>query len=91
MHATGPHRFVIDRFDSFDQLYDALQTRTVPRSAPGGVVRVHPGRFSERGITEVIEARRRVGEFGLTLTLTPAVGIECVELRRAVREAEIAR
>ncbi|MGH7720209.1 MAG: hypothetical protein ACREON_15375 [Gemmatimonadaceae bacterium] len=70
--------FYTDRFDSLEQLFDALQMLDIA----GGVVRVHPGHFADRGITHLMETRARMNERGLRLIVTPAVGLECVELRR---------
>jgi hypothetical protein len=70
--------FFTDRFDTLDHLFDALDTLEFG----GGVVRVHPGHFAEGGITQLMATRERMNARGLRLIVTPAVGMECVELRR---------
>jgi len=74
-----------DRFDSLEQLYEALTAHRLPRVRGGGTVRVHPERFVRSGIAGILDARRQVGAHGLVLALTPAVGVETVELRYAAR------
>jgi hypothetical protein len=76
-----PHRPHVTRFPSLALLFEALERRAVPAVEAGGAVRVHPSQFAERGVLGLLEARRRVGAHGLALVLTPAVGVECVEVR----------
>ena len=79
-----PHDPLVRRFESLEQLYTALRTHAVPNLRGGGTVRVHPACFANSGITGILEARRRVGNYGLVLALTTAVAPGCVELRYAL-------
>jgi hypothetical protein len=69
------------RFATLDQLCEALSTHAIPAVRSGGVVRVNPLLFAEGGIAHLLEARRRVGTYGLVLVMTFAVQIDRVELQ----------
>ena len=71
----------VSRFPSLERLFEALERHTVPSVESGGTVHVHPSQFAQRGVLDLLQARQRVGEYGLALVLTPAVGVECIEVR----------
>ena len=71
----------VSRFPSLERLFEALERHTVPAVESGGTVHVHPSQFAQRGVLDLLQARQRVGEYGLALVLTPAVGVECIEVR----------
>ena len=72
---------VIERFDSLDALFQALDNQTTLKPPYGGTARVHPALLPEKALADYIAARRRLEAFGLRLVLTPAVGPGSVELR----------
>lgn len=76
-------RLEVSHYGSLEELYQSLEPHQQVGPRPG-VVRVNPARFLERGVVEVIETRARLGDYGLALVLTPAVGLDCVELKRLV-------
>ncbi len=76
-------RLEISQYTSLEELYNTLEPARASGPRPG-VVRMNPARFLERGVVEVIETRAKLSDFGLALVLTPAVGLDCVELKRLV-------
>ena len=76
-----PERPNVTRFPSLERLFEALERNTVPALESGGTVHVHPSQFAQRGVLDLLQARQRVSEYGLALVLTPAVGVECIEVR----------
>jgi hypothetical protein len=76
-------RLEVSQYGSLEELFTTLEP-TKDRGPRPGVVRMNPGRFVERGVVEVIETRSKLSDFGLALVLTPAVGLDCVELKRLV-------
>ncbi len=76
---------VIGSFSSLDELYDELDGQSPPELPHGGSVRVHPRLLPEQAINAFVAARIRLEQSGLRLILTPAVGMQCVELRRHTR------
>jgi hypothetical protein len=76
-------RLEVSRYGSLEELYSELEPHGEIGARPG-VVRMNPGRFMERGVVEVIATRAKLSDFGLALVLTPAVGLDCVEVKRLV-------
>jgi len=76
---------VIERFESLDALFQALNDQTTPKPPYGGAVRIHPALLPEKALADYIAARRRLEVFGLRLVLTPAVAPGSVELRGYTR------
>ena len=73
---------MVARYDSLEELFEALAIGAVPPLPHGGYVRVHPEALPERGLTDYLAARQRLAWFRLRLVVTPAVGPHAVELRR---------
>jgi hypothetical protein len=71
----------VHRFTSLDELYKALSTHAVPAVRSDGVVRVSHLTFAERGLAHLLDARRRVGTYGLVLVITPTLVTGVVELQ----------
>ncbi len=76
---------VIERFESLDALFQALDDQTTLKPPHGGAVRVHPTLLPEKALADYIAARRRLEPFGLRLVLTPTVDPGSVELRGYTR------
>ena len=76
-------RLEVSRYGSLEELYNSLGPQEDLGPRPG-VVRMNPALFLERGVVEVIETRAKLSDYGLALVLTPAVGMNCVELKRLV-------
>lgn len=76
---------VIGSFSSLDELFDELEGQYPPVLPHGGSVRLHPQLLPEQAIGAFVAARVRLEQRGLRLILTPAVGMQCVELRRHTR------
>ncbi|HJR40582.1 MAG TPA: hypothetical protein VJ812_00750 [Gemmatimonadaceae bacterium] len=76
-------RLEVSRYGSLEELYSSLGSHGEVGPRPG-VVRMNPALFLERGVVEVIETRAKLSDYGLALVLTPAVGLDCVELKRLV-------
>ncbi|MFN2398681.1 MAG: hypothetical protein ABR543_08625 [Gemmatimonadaceae bacterium] len=82
---------VVGRFESLDELFDTL-VGLPDRSMPyGGVVRVHPSAFEQKGVMALVATRQRAQAFGLTLLVTPAISEDRVELRQYVRAGTVPR
>lgn len=82
---------VVGRFESLDQLFDTLVAQPGQSMPYGGVVRVHPNVFEQKGVMALVATRQRAQAYGLTLLVTPAISEDRVELRQYVRPATVPR
>lgn len=70
----------IERFETFDALFDALFRRAVALPHTGGFVRAHPCMLAERSAQRIHELEVRLGAHGLRLLLSALVAPGAIEL-----------
>ncbi|HJR42850.1 MAG TPA: hypothetical protein VJ812_12220 [Gemmatimonadaceae bacterium] len=71
-----------ERFPSVDRLLDALMRGETVGTVLGDAVLAHPSWFAEDSVLAVLDTRRRLRGFNLTLLITTEVDAESVVLRR---------
>ncbi|HJU89053.1 MAG TPA: hypothetical protein VJ672_06650 [Gemmatimonadaceae bacterium] len=72
-----------ERFPSVDRLLDALVRGETAATFLGDAVLAHPSWFAEDSVSAVLDTRRRLRNFGLTLLITTEVEAESVVLLRS--------
>jgi hypothetical protein len=71
-----------ERYPSVDRLLDALVQGRTGGTVLGDAVLAHPAWFAEDSVLAVLDTRRRLRSFNLTLLITSEVDAGSVVLRR---------
>ena len=72
----------VERYDSLDALFSALEACKPRRATTWGCARVHPALFWGKRLADHIAIRRRLEAYGLRLLITAAIEPDSVELGR---------